>query len=141
MVTVARYCQKLISSNLCRGMECKEPIKLFISPRNRKKSVGLATLVTRYFRGTNQLQSMQGYGIQRIHKKIFKLKKHKKVLPNTHKITSSKTTQKNVVMATVATKSCKKVSSLLFWFPLLENFLKLFVKIFVWILFIKNPPN
>ena len=29
--------EKLIRSNLCRVMEGKEPIKLFISPRNRRK--------------------------------------------------------------------------------------------------------
>ena len=29
--------EKLISSNLCRVMECKEAIKLFISSRNRRK--------------------------------------------------------------------------------------------------------
>ena len=29
--------EKLISSSLCRGMESKEPIKIFMSPRNRKK--------------------------------------------------------------------------------------------------------
>ena len=34
---VASYCRKLISSNPCRGMECKKPIKLFISSRNKKK--------------------------------------------------------------------------------------------------------
>ena len=34
---VASYCRKLISSNPCMGMECKEPIKLFISSMNKKK--------------------------------------------------------------------------------------------------------
>ena len=34
---VASYCRKLISSILCRGMECKEPIKLFISSRNKQE--------------------------------------------------------------------------------------------------------
>ena len=29
--------EKLISSNLCRGIESKEPIKIFTSPRNKKK--------------------------------------------------------------------------------------------------------
>ena len=44
---VASYYLKLISSNPCRGMVCKEPIKLFISSRN-KKSVAMATLVAMY---------------------------------------------------------------------------------------------
>ena len=29
--------EKLINSNLCSGMESKEPIKIFTSPRNKKK--------------------------------------------------------------------------------------------------------
>ena len=36
-ILVASYCRKLISSNLYRGMECKEPVKLFISSRNKKR--------------------------------------------------------------------------------------------------------
>ena len=35
--------EKLIRSNLCRGMESKESIKTFISPRNRKKTVAIAS--------------------------------------------------------------------------------------------------
>ena len=31
----------------------------------------MATLVARYFRGTSQLQSMQGFGMQRTHKNIY----------------------------------------------------------------------
>ena len=38
---VASYCRKLISSNQCRGTECKEPIKLFISSRNKQGSVAM----------------------------------------------------------------------------------------------------
>ena len=44
---VASHCRKLIRSNLCRGMECKEPIKLFISSRNKKGSIAMATVVAR----------------------------------------------------------------------------------------------
>ena len=44
---IASYCRKLISSNLCKDMECKEPIKLFISSRNKKGSVAMETLVAR----------------------------------------------------------------------------------------------
>ena len=46
----------------------------------------MAKLVARYCQKSNQLQSMQGFGKQRTHKKIFKPKKHEKVLPSTHKI-------------------------------------------------------
>ena len=56
---VASYCRKLISSNPCRGMECKE---LFLSSRN-KKSVAMATLVAMYCRKTGQLSSMHGFGM------------------------------------------------------------------------------
>ena len=88
MTIVARYCpKKLSSSNPCRGMECKEPTKIFIyGSKKQKKSVAMETLVARYCRKTSQLQSMQGYGMQRTHKMIFKAKKHEKVLPSTHKI-------------------------------------------------------
>ena len=40
----------------------------------------MATLVTRYCRKANQLQSMQGFEMQRTHKKVFQPKKHKKLL-------------------------------------------------------------
>ena len=39
---VVSYCRKLISSNLYRGIKCKEPIKLFISSSNEKRSVAIA---------------------------------------------------------------------------------------------------
>ena len=67
---VASYCRKLISSIPCRGMECKEPIKLFISSRN-KKSVAIATLVAMYCQKTSRLQSVQGFGMQRTHKNVY----------------------------------------------------------------------
>ena len=59
---------------------------LFISTTEKqKKSVAMATLVATLvatcFRKTNQLKSMQGFGMQRYPRKIFKPKKHKKVLP------------------------------------------------------------
>ena len=63
--------EKLISSNACRGLECKEPRERLLSPRNMKKCSHTA----------NQLQSVQGIGKQRTHKNIFKSKKQKKVLP------------------------------------------------------------
>ena len=44
----------------------------------------MAILVTRCCRKTNQLKSMQGFGMQRYLRKIFKPKKHKKVLPWQH---------------------------------------------------------
>ena len=58
--------EKLISFNPCRGLECKEHQKRFLSPRNRK----MATLIAKYCQKTNQLQSVQGYGMQRTHKNI-----------------------------------------------------------------------
>ena len=67
--------EKLISSNLCRGMESKEPIKIFTSP---KKSVA------RCYRKTNPLQSVQGYGKQRTHKIFISPRSRKKVLPWQH---------------------------------------------------------
>ena len=39
--------EKLISCSLCSGMESKESIKIFTSPRN-KKSVAMATVVASY---------------------------------------------------------------------------------------------
>ena len=68
-----------MSSNLCRVMESKEPVKMFVSPRN-KKSVAKA----------NQLQSVQRYGKQRIHKNILESKKQ----------------NKSVAMATFVAKYC-----------------------------------
>ena len=87
--------EKLISCSLCRGMESKEPIKIFTSPRN-KKSVAMATLVTRCCRKTNQLKSMQGFGMQRYLRKIFKPKKHKK----------------SVAMGTLVARCCRKTNQL-----------------------------
>ena len=77
---VARFAEKLISSSLCRGMESKEPIKIFASQK-KEKSVAMATLVARCCRKANQVQSVQGYGKQRTHKNIYKSKKPQKVLP------------------------------------------------------------
>ena len=70
--------KKLISSNLYRGMENKEPIKIFVSKKKKRKSVAMATLVARCCRKANQLQSVQGYRKQRTHKNIYKSKKQKK---------------------------------------------------------------
>ena len=47
-----------------------------------KKSVPMATLAARYCQKNKELQSMQGFGMQRTKKKIFKPKKHEKVLPH-----------------------------------------------------------
>ena len=55
---------------------------LYPQPRN-KKSVAMAT-VARYCRKTNQLQSVQLYGMQRTYQIIFKSKKQKNVLPWQH---------------------------------------------------------
>ena len=52
--------EKLISSNLCRVMEGKEPIKCLYFGQRKIYSVAM------------------GFGMQRIHKKIFKPKKHEK---------------------------------------------------------------
>ena len=60
-------------------MECKEPTKISIyESKKQEKSVAMATIVARYCRKTNQLQSVQGYGRQRTHKIIYKSKKQKK---------------------------------------------------------------
>ena len=64
-------------------MESKEPIK-YLQVQETEKSVAMATLVARCCRKTNQLKSMQGFGMQRYPRKIFKPKKHKKVLPWQH---------------------------------------------------------
>ena len=58
-------------------MESKEPIKIFVSSRN-KKSVAMATFVERCRQKANQLQSVQGYGNQRTHTNIHESKKQKK---------------------------------------------------------------
>ena len=73
----ARFAKKLIRSSLCRGMESKEPIK-YLYIQETEKSVAMATLVARCCRKTNQLKSMQGFGMQRYPRKIFKPKKHLK---------------------------------------------------------------
>ena len=44
----------------------------------------MATLVTRYWRKANQLQSVQWFEMQRTHKNIYKSKKQKKSLPWKH---------------------------------------------------------
>ena len=54
-------------------MENKEPIKIFVSPKKKKKCT-----VARCCRKANQLQSVQGYGKQRTHKNIYKSNKQKK---------------------------------------------------------------
>ena len=102
--------EKLISSNLCRVMEGKEPIKLFISPRNRRKVLPWQHLLpgiveklvssnpcrgleckepTKMFtyRSKKNIKCCHGVWNSKNHKKIFKPKKHEKVLPSTHKIT------------------------------------------------------
>ena len=75
--------RKLFSSNPCRGMECKDPRKMLIhkGPRN-KKMLPWQHLLPGI---VNKLISS---------KKIFKPKKHEKILSSTHKITSPKTIQK-----------------------------------------------
>ena len=60
---------------------------IYIWVQETEKTVAMTTLVARYCRKTSRLQSVQGFGMQRTHKKIFKPKKHEKVLPSTHKIT------------------------------------------------------
>ena len=75
--------EKLVRSSLCRGMESKEPIK-HLQVQETKKSVAMATLVASYRYKTNQLQSMQGFGMLRTPQKILKPKKHEKVLPRQH---------------------------------------------------------
>ena len=59
-----------------------------------EKSVAMATLVARYCRKTNQLQSVQGYGMQRTHK--IKVQKQKT----------------SVAMATLVARYCRKTSQL-----------------------------
>ena len=56
----------------------------------------MTTHVARYCRKTNQLQSVQGYGIQRNHKIIYKSKKQKK----------------SIAMATLVARYCRKTSQL-----------------------------
>ena len=55
----------------------------YINQSNKhKKGVAMATLVAIYCQETSQLQSMQGYGMQRTHKNVYlyRPKKQKKVL-------------------------------------------------------------
>ena len=140
---VARYCQKkLRSSNLCRDMECKEPTKIFTyGSKKQKKSVTMATLVARYFRKSNQLQYMQGFGMQRTHKKMFKPKKHEKVLISTNKSQFEKHYRKSIAMATAVTKKlAKKHHHYSCSSPCKKHILKILVDIFAWVLFIKIPP-
>ena len=63
--------EKLISSNLCRVMEGKEPHKIIYKSKKQKKSVAMAIIVARYCRKTSQLQSVQGFGMQRTHKNVY----------------------------------------------------------------------
>ena len=56
----------------------------------------MATLVARYCQKTNQLQSVQGYGMQRTHKIIYKSKKQKK----------------SIATATPVARYCRKTSQL-----------------------------
>ena len=56
----------------------------------------MATIVARYCRKTNQLQSVQGYGRQRTHKIIYKSKKLKK----------------SVAMAILVARYCRKTNQL-----------------------------
>ena len=74
--------EKLISSNLCRVMKGKEPIKLFKSPRNRRKVLPWQYLLPWNCRKTSQLQSVQGFGMQKKHKNVYIWVQEKyKVLP------------------------------------------------------------
>ena len=78
-------------------MECKEPTKRFIyGSKKQKKSVAMTTIVARYCRKTNRLQSVQGYGRQRTHKIIYKSKKQKK----------------SVAMTTIVARYCRKTNQL-----------------------------
>ena len=61
---VARCCRKTNQLQSVRGMENKEPIKIFVSQK-KEKSVAMATLVARCCQKANQLQSVQGYGKQK----------------------------------------------------------------------------
>ena len=58
--------EKLISTNPCSGLECKEHPERLLSPRN-KKVLPCQHLLPGVPK-TNQLQSVQGYGKQRTHK-------------------------------------------------------------------------
>ena len=69
--------KQAISSNPCRGLECKEPIKIFTNSRNRKKCCH-GNIVARYCQKAKQLQFVQWYGMQRTHKNIYKSMKQKK---------------------------------------------------------------
>ena len=89
--------EKLVSSNLCWGLECKEePTKIFYIGRRNRKSVAMATLVARYCRKNNQLQAVQSYGMQSTHQIIYKFKKQKK----------------SVAMPTLVARYCQKTSQL-----------------------------
>ena len=68
---------------------------LYPQPTNRKKCCHGNTYC-QVLPKTNQSQSMQGFGMQRIHKKIFKLKTHERVFSNTHKIKSKHNTEKKI---------------------------------------------
>ena len=69
--------EKLISFSLCRGMESKEPIKIFTSPRNPKKCCHGNTCC-QVCRKTYPPQSVQGYGKQRTHKIFISPRNRKK---------------------------------------------------------------
>ena len=73
--------KKLIGSSLCKSMESKDPIKIFMSPKKQKKVLPWQHLLPGVNQRTNPLQSAQGYGKQRTHKNIYKSKKQNKVLP------------------------------------------------------------
>ena len=45
---VARHVEKLVSCNPCTGLECKEPQRRPLSPRNIKRSFPMAIFVTGY---------------------------------------------------------------------------------------------
>ena len=64
---VARCCRKTNQLQSVRGMENKEPIKIFVSQKKKKKSVAMATCC-QVCQKTNPLQSVRGYGKQRTHK-------------------------------------------------------------------------
>ena len=70
--------EKLISCSLCRGMESKEPTKIFTSPRNKQKKCCHGNTCCQVCQKTNPLQSVQGYGKQRTYKIFISSRNRKK---------------------------------------------------------------
>ena len=65
-------------------MECKEPIKLFISPRTGKVLPWQYLLPGIIEKKANQLQSMQGFGMQRTPQKFLSPRNIKSVAKALH---------------------------------------------------------